>query len=250
MILGRLLKSSTEIFQSPMLFLNKSVFSNFSCFFLNPRKCSNLNYNCSNLLDMRDHQEQVKKAFCYQKIFRPFTVWINCSNDLKNWKFSANSLELQKFFSITRTIFSQSRSKKIWKTKDNYLFIRPHAQSWIYESANSFLWNFYGSVISGCVSSNPNLKSYLMHRFTIEMTDDLTSFLSNANTVILVDQMSVSTGEIKCLKSAFAVKKPLQTSRRWPKKRKKSLLEIQVYEERNVHNYSIVVKARDAQFCV
>ena len=65
-----------------------------------------------------------------------------------------------------------------------------------------------------------------------------------------IDQMSVSTGEIKCLKSAFAVKKPLQTSRRWPKKRKKSLLEIQVYEERNVHNYSIVVKARDAQFCV
>ena len=91
------------------------------------------------------------------------------------------------------------------------------------KSANSFLWNFYGSVISGCVSSNPNLKSYLMHRFTIEMTDDLTSFLSNANTVILVDQMSVSTGEIKCLKSAFAVKKPLQTSRRWPANRKKTL---------------------------
>lgn len=88
------------------------------------------------------------------------------------------------------------------------------------KSANSFLWHFYGSVISGCVSSNPNPKIYLMHRFTIEMNDDLTSFLSNANTVILVDQMSVSTGEIKCLKSAFAVKKPLQTSRRWPKNRK------------------------------
>ena len=91
----------------------------------------------------------------------------------------------------------------------------------------------YGSVISGFVSSNLNLKGYLMHRFTIEMTDDLTSFLSNANTVILVDQMSVSTGEIKCLKSAFAVKKPLQTSRRWPTNRKKksefeSFLEIQV----------------------
>ena len=40
--------------------------------------------------------------------------------------------------------------------------------------AKSFLLNFYGSVISGCASSNPNLKSYLMHRFTIEMTDDLT----------------------------------------------------------------------------
>ena len=28
-------------------------------------------------------QEQVKKAFCYQKLFWPFTVWINCSGDLK-----------------------------------------------------------------------------------------------------------------------------------------------------------------------
>ena len=28
---------------------------------------------------MRNLQEQVKKAFCYQKFFWPFTVWINCS---------------------------------------------------------------------------------------------------------------------------------------------------------------------------
>ena len=30
---------------------------------------SNLNYNCSNILDMRNLQEQVKKAFCYKKLF-------------------------------------------------------------------------------------------------------------------------------------------------------------------------------------
>ena len=30
---------------------------------------SNMNSNCSNLLDMRNLQEQVKKAFCYQKLF-------------------------------------------------------------------------------------------------------------------------------------------------------------------------------------
>ena len=47
-----------------------------------------MNSNCSNLLDMRNLQEQVKKAFCYQKLFWPFTVWINCSSDLK---FFANS---------------------------------------------------------------------------------------------------------------------------------------------------------------
>ena len=37
--------------------------------FLNPNIFSNLNSNCSNLLDMRNLQEQVKKAFCYQKLF-------------------------------------------------------------------------------------------------------------------------------------------------------------------------------------
>ena len=37
---------------------------------------------------MRNLQEQVKKAFCHQKLFWPFTVCINCSSDLK---FFANS---------------------------------------------------------------------------------------------------------------------------------------------------------------
>ena len=32
---------------------------------------------------MRNLQKQVKKAFCYQKMFWPFTVRINCSSDLK-----------------------------------------------------------------------------------------------------------------------------------------------------------------------
>ena len=30
---------------------------------------SNLNYNCFNLLDLKNLQEQVKKAFCYQTFF-------------------------------------------------------------------------------------------------------------------------------------------------------------------------------------
>ena len=44
---------------------------------------------------MRSLQEQVKKALCHQKLFWPFTVWTNCSSDLKHF---AN--------------FSQSREKK------------------------------------------------------------------------------------------------------------------------------------------
>ena len=35
----------------------------------NPNNFSNLNSNCSNLLDMRNLQEQAKKAFCYQQSF-------------------------------------------------------------------------------------------------------------------------------------------------------------------------------------
>ena len=36
-------------------------FSNFSCMFLNPNNFCHLNFNCSNLLDVRNLQEQVKK---------------------------------------------------------------------------------------------------------------------------------------------------------------------------------------------
>jgi geranylgeranyl pyrophosphate synthase len=46
------------------------TFSNFFCMFLNTNiSFSNMNSNCSNLLDMRNFLDQVKKAFCYQKLF-------------------------------------------------------------------------------------------------------------------------------------------------------------------------------------
>ena len=44
-------------------------FSNFSCMFLIPIIFSHLNHNCSNLLDMRNLQEQVKKHSEYQALF-------------------------------------------------------------------------------------------------------------------------------------------------------------------------------------
>ena len=43
-----------------------------------------MNSNCSNLFSLRNLQEQVKKAFCYQKLFWPFTVQTNCSSDREN----------------------------------------------------------------------------------------------------------------------------------------------------------------------
>ena len=84
----------------------ENYFSNFSIRFLNPKNFSNLNFNCSNFLDLRKLQEQAKKAFCYQKFFWPFTVWMNCSNDLKHFansrptacNFKTFSWSLEQFF--------------------------------------------------------------------------------------------------------------------------------------------------------
>ena len=45
------------------------TFLTFPACFLIPISLSNLNSNCSNLLDMRNLQEQAKKTFCYQKLF-------------------------------------------------------------------------------------------------------------------------------------------------------------------------------------
>ena len=78
------------------------IFSNFSCMFL----YSNNNYNCSNLSYLRNLQQQVKTAFCYRKLFWPFTVRTNCSNDLKMFtnsrpsasNFKKNSRLLEQFF--------------------------------------------------------------------------------------------------------------------------------------------------------
>ena len=65
-----------------------------------------MNSISSNLLYMRNLQEKVKKTFCYQKLFWPFTVWINCSSDLKtfanSWPSALNfkrfSQSLEQFF--------------------------------------------------------------------------------------------------------------------------------------------------------
>ena len=59
-------------------------------------------------------------------MFWPFTVRTNSS---KWWsqifcKFLAFSLEFQKFFSITRTIFSHSRSEQFWQ-QNTISFFRP-----------------------------------------------------------------------------------------------------------------------------
>ena len=65
---------------------------------------------------MRNLQEQVKKALCYQKLFWPFTVWINCSSDLKIFANSRPSASNFKSFSRSlEHFFSYRRSEQFWK---------------------------------------------------------------------------------------------------------------------------------------
>ena len=76
-------------------FLHSEIFFlTFPACFLIPIFFSNLK---SNLLDMRNFPEQVEKLFCYQKLF----LWSQTF-----YNFSAFILELQKFFSITRTFLT------------------------------------------------------------------------------------------------------------------------------------------------
>ena len=58
-----------------------------------------MNYDCFNLFDVRNLQEQVEKGFCYQKLFWPFTVWTNCSCNLRNFAKSRPSASNFKSFS-------------------------------------------------------------------------------------------------------------------------------------------------------
>ena len=91
-------------------------FSNFSCRFLNLNYFSNLNPDCSNVFDLRNLQEQVKNAFCYQKLFWPFTVWINCSSYLKNLANSRPAASNFKSFSrsLEQFFLTVSRSEQFW----------------------------------------------------------------------------------------------------------------------------------------
>ena len=81
-------------------------FLTFLACFLIPIIFSNLNHNCSNSLDLSNLQEQVKQAFCYQKMFWSFTVWINCFCDLTNFANSRPSaLNFKSFFRPLKQFF-------------------------------------------------------------------------------------------------------------------------------------------------
>ena len=61
----------------------KNIFSNISCRFQSPNRFSNLYYNYSNVQDLKNILEQVKKSFCFKNC--SFTPQINWSSDLKKF---------------------------------------------------------------------------------------------------------------------------------------------------------------------
>ena len=72
---------------------------------------------------MRNLQEQVKKAFCYQKLFLPFTVWINCSSDLKICVNSWPSASNFKFFSQLQEHFFLTVGQNNYGNKIPFLLL-------------------------------------------------------------------------------------------------------------------------------
>ena len=93
----------------------KQLFLTFpACFWISVI-FSNLKSNCANLLNLRNFQKQVKKAFCYRKLFWPCTVWINCSIDLKIFENSRPSVSNFKSFSPSlEYFFSLRMSDQFW----------------------------------------------------------------------------------------------------------------------------------------
>ena len=66
---------------------------------------------------MRNLQEQVKKAFYYQKLFWPFTVWINCSSDHKIFANSRPSASNFKSFSWSLEQYFLTKGQNIFGNK-------------------------------------------------------------------------------------------------------------------------------------
>ena len=92
----------------------KYLFSNFPCMFLNPNYFFPVWILIVLIIDysLLIPPGVSRKNILFQKSFWPFTVKINCSEWSQNFfKFSAISLEVQKVFSITATIYSVEEKK-------------------------------------------------------------------------------------------------------------------------------------------
>ena len=96
---------------------------------------------------MRNLQEQVKKAFCYQKLFWPFSVWMNFSSDLKNFANPRPSASNFKIFSQSLEQFFLTVGQNNLGNKIPFLHERwGDLECWLLHEAKKFL--FFENVVS------------------------------------------------------------------------------------------------------
>ena len=103
-------------------------FLTFPAVFWIPMIFPNFNIDCSNKLDLRNLQLQVKKSFCHQKLFWPFSVWINYSSDLEilanswpsasNFKRFSRSLKSLQNKKDQKNLGYPSKKQSFYKKKD------------------------------------------------------------------------------------------------------------------------------------
>ena len=103
-----------------------------------------MNSNCWKLLDLRNLQEQVEKAFCYKKLFWPFTVRINCFSDLKTFESSRPSASNFKSFSRSLEHFFQRVGQNNFGNKIPFLRLEKTPQKYIVEQSD---WKTYSKKI-------------------------------------------------------------------------------------------------------
>ena len=139
---------------------------------------SNLNSNCSNSSYLRNLKEQVKKAFCYQKLFWPFTVWTNCSSNLKFFSNSWPSSSNFNFISNNRTFF-------LTVGQNNFGDKIPIPCLKLWPICNCFVWKVVGST---CHVSINEVITALKPYFFFRVPNNHSSFFASYTvwTVIIV----------------------------------------------------------------
>ena len=114
---------------------------------------------------MRNLQEQVKKAFRYRKLFWPFTVWINCSNDLKNFANSRPSASNFKSFSRSLEQFFLTVGQNNFGNKIPFLTVGQTNFGWIkkniYHKTICILSTLDNIIFSALVSGKDDISLWM-----------------------------------------------------------------------------------------
>ena len=138
---------------------------------------------------MRNLQEQVKKAFCNQKLFWPFTVWTNCSSDLKNFanswpsvsNFKKISWSLEQFFlTVGQNNFGNKMPCFCWKNcffslwqKQSFLLRKQKFASGFFCTWHNVSSQFLNFVTCNSCFQNQNSKTWVKLLYSKEWPEIL-----------------------------------------------------------------------------